>query len=47
MLELHKILGVSHLVASPIAFILFCEQSWVGGVFEVMKNDQFLVFLFI
>ena len=47
MIELHKILGVSHFVASPIVFILFCEQSWLGGVFKVMKNDQFIVFLFI
>ena len=47
MLELHKILRISNLVASPNVFILFCVQSWQGGVFKVMKNDHFLGFLSI
>ena len=28
MLKLHKIIRVSHVVASSIVFILFCERSW-------------------
>ena len=36
---------VSHLLACPTGFILFCEQMWLGGVFKFMKNDYFLVFL--
>ena len=39
MLELHKTIWVSHLVACLIIFILFYEESWQGGVFKVMKND--------
>ena len=31
----------SHLVTCSIAFILFYEQSWQGGVLKVMKNDDF------
>ena len=45
MLELHKIKKVSHLLACPTGFILFCEQMCMGGVFKFMKNDYFLVFL--
>ena len=33
--------------AFPIVFILFYERSWQGGVFKVMKNEHFLVFLAI
>ena len=44
MLELHKIIRVSHLVACPVVFILFDEQSSQGRVFKVMKNDHFLFF---
>ena len=43
MLELHKIIRVSHVVAFPIV-ILFYKGSWQGGVLKVMNND-FLVFL--
>ena len=45
MLELHKIIRVSHVVAYPIFFILLYEQGWQGEVFRVMKNDHFLVCL--
>ena len=41
MLELHKIIRLSHVVVCLIVFILF----YAGGVFKVMKNDEFLVFL--
>ena len=34
-----------HVVANPTVFILFYEQCWVRGVFKVIKNDHFLVFL--
>ena len=47
MIELHKIIRFSHVVASPIVFILFNERSRQGGVFKVMKNDEFLVLLAI
>ena len=36
MLELHKIIRVSRVVACPIVF-LFYEQSWQREVFKVMK----------
>ena len=45
MLELHKIMGMSHVVACPLVFILFCDQVWKGEVFKVMKSDNFSVFL--
>ena len=45
MLELHKIIRVSDVVVCPIVFISFYERSWEEGVFKVMKNDHFLVFL--
>ena len=41
MLELDKIIRVSHVVACSIIFILFYERSWQGEVFKVMKNDHF------
>ena len=44
MLELHKIIRVSHLVACPVVIILFDEQSSQERVFKVMKNDHFLFF---
>ena len=44
MLELPKIIRVSHVVAWTIVFILFYEQSWQGGVFKVMKTDHYLCF---
>ena len=47
MLELHKIIRVSDVVVCPIVFISFYEPSWDEGVFRVMKNDHFLVFLAI
>ena len=45
MLELHKIIRVSHAAALPIVFVLFYERGWQGGIIKVMKNDHFLIFL--
>ena len=45
LLELHKIISLSHVVTCPVVFILFYERSYQGGVFKVVKNDYFLVFL--
>ena len=45
ILELHEMIKVPHLVASPIVFILFYDRDWQGGVLKLMKNDHFLVFL--
>ena len=45
MLELHKIIRWPHVVACPIVFFLSYERGWQGGVFKVIKNDHFLVFL--
>ena len=45
MLELNKLKSVSHVVAFAVVFILFYEQGWQGGVFKIIKNDDFLVFL--
>ena len=36
---------ISHVVACPVTFLLFYEQSWQGEVLKVMKTNQFLVFL--
>ena len=47
MIELHKIIRFSHVVACQIVFILFYERNRQGGVFKVMKNDEFLVLLAI
>ena len=44
MLKLNKIIKVSHVVASPIVFILFYEWGWQGGVFIVIKNVPFYYF---
>ena len=45
MLELHKVIKVSHEVACPIVLILFYEGNWQGGLFKIMKNDHFLELL--
>ena len=47
MLELHKIIKMSHGVLCPIVFPWFYERGLQGGVlvFKVMKNDHVLVFL--
>ena len=44
MLELHKTIRLSHVVACPTVFILFYVRSCQGGVLKVVKNG-FLVFL--
>ena len=41
MLQLHNLMKLSHVVACPIVFILFYDQSWQGGVFKFMKIDYF------
>ena len=45
MLELHKIIRVSHAVVFPIIFLLLCDRDWQGGVLKLMKNDHLLVYL--
>ena len=47
MLELYKIIKMSHIVSCPIVFPWFYEGAWQGGVFKIMKNDHFLVFLVV
>lgn len=44
MLELHKLIIVSHKVLCLIVFILFDEQSLQKGVFKVIKNGNPLLF---
>ena len=44
MVELHKIIRVSHLVACSIVFVLFDEQSSQGRVLRVMKKIIFSSF---
>ena len=46
MLELLKIIRVSHIVACPVVFILFYGRDWQGGVFKVMKNDHFFKYFY-
>ena len=37
---------LGHFPQFPIVlFISFYERGWQGGVFKVIKNDRFLVFL--
>ena len=45
MLKLHKIIRMPDLVACSIVFPLFDKGGLQGGVFKVIKNDHFLVFL--
>ena len=40
MLELHKIIKISHAVACPIVFILFYDPDWQGGVLKHVKNGH-------
>ena len=47
MIELHQIIRLPHIVAFPIVFILFYKRDSQGGVFKVIKNDHFLVFLVV
>ena len=44
MLELHKIIRLSCVVAWSLVFILFYERRWQGGALKVMKNDTFFSF---
>ena len=43
MFDLHKIMGVSHVVAFPIAFLFIYECGWEGGVFIALKIHHFLI----
>ena len=45
MIELHKIIRLSHLAACSVVFILLYRRDWQRRVFKVVMNDQFLVFL--
>ena len=45
ILELHEMIRLLRVVAFPIVFILFYGRNWQEGVFKVMKNDHFFVFL--
>ena len=46
MLELQEMIRVLHVVPYSIVFILFYGQGWQGGVFKVMKNDFFFIYIF-
>ena len=46
MLELQEMIRVLHVVPYSIVFILFYGQGWQGGVFKVMKNDFFYIYIF-
>ena len=45
MLELHKTIRVLHVVIWPTVFISFYDRYWQEGVFKVIQNHHFLVFL--
>ena len=45
MLKMYKIIRMSDVLAWLIVFPLFYERGSHGGVFKVIKNDHFLVFL--
>ena len=42
---LENLKRLSHVVAFAVAFILFCEPGFQGGVFRIIKNDNFFEFL--
>ena len=42
---LHKVACPIVVVVVAVAFCCFMSEVWQGGVFKVMKNDYFLVFL--
>ena len=44
MLEIHKIIRLSHIYPCSIAFLLIFDQGCRGGVFKVMKKDFFQCF---
>ena len=41
----HEIVGVVHVFVCKIVFILFYGRDWQQGVFKIMKNDYFFIFL--
>ena len=45
ILELNETKKVLHVVAFPIVYVLVYHRDVQGGVFKVMKNNPFLVFL--
>ena len=45
ILELHEIIRVSYAVPCPITFTLFYDLGRQVGVFKLMKNPQYSVFL--
>ena len=45
MFDWYIIIRMSHVVACLTVFILFYEQGWEGGVFKLLKNNHFLLFL--
>ena len=44
MLQLHKIIRVSHVVSCPIVFILFHDRDWQGSVQIYEKLSFFSIF---
>ena len=44
ILELHEMIRARHVVAYPIVYILFYDREWLGGEFQFMKNNHFLIF---
>ena len=47
ILEFHEIIRMSHVIACLVIFILFYDLDQQGGVFKLMKNDHFIVFLLV
>ena len=39
--KLHEMIRMSHAVACPMAFILFCDRGRQEEVLNLMKNDNF------
>ena len=40
-LELNKLKRLSSVVTFAVVFSLFYKQGWQGGVFKIIKNDDF------
>ena len=45
ILKMHEIIRMSDVLACLIVFPLFYKRGSHGGVFKVIKNNHFLVFL--
>ena len=41
ILEINKMIKMTHVVACSMVFIVFCDRGWQGEVLNLIKNDNF------